>query len=124
MEAQFKRCSLCGHSWPSRERLLADPAIELIGYQPDFEELGHGTLLFNHNAAGCETTMEIEIGEFFDLAPDARHEQRRDGTDDCHGHCLRIDDLERCAAPCANAWAREVALAVQGLLRSSRGRAT
>ena len=113
MEQYFKRCSVCGQSWSTREHFLKDAEIELIGYQPDFDELADGTLMFNHVAFGCGTTLELEIGDFEDLVAARRHGRRLDGTEECHGHCLRIRNLERCEAQCDNAWARQVAVEVK-----------
>ena len=35
------------------------------------------------------------------------------GTDQCRGHCLRLEDLAACDAPCSNARDRELILLVQ-----------
>lgn len=105
----FKTCPLCHKSWSSRADFLGDRDITLIGYQPDFEELKLGTLLFNHDGPDCGTTMEIEIEVFADLYDGPVHHTSYHGTDECSGYCLRIENLKRCEKPCANAWAREVA---------------
>jgi hypothetical protein len=109
MASDFKSCSLCHKSWPSREEFLSDGDVTLVGYQPDFEDLDLGTLVFNHVTPECGTTMEIEIESFADLYGGPIYETPLNGTDECHGHCLRIENLERCEQRCKNAWAREVA---------------
>ncbi len=53
----FKRCSMCGQAWPSREALLADPAIEPLGYQASVSDGVLGLFLFNH--LSCGTTLAV-----------------------------------------------------------------
>jgi hypothetical protein len=113
MSSEFKRCPLCEKSWTSREEFLGDRSVELVGYQPDFDELRSGALMFNHEVPGCGTTMEIEIDRFVDLYDGPIHDRSLFGTDECHGHCLKMASLERCSNPCENAWARGVAVAVK-----------
>lgn len=113
--AVFKSCSVCRKSWSSRDDFLRDRDITLIGYQPDFDDLKHGTLLFNHDVSGCKTTMEIEIERFADLYKGPLYPTSLKGTEECSGHCLRIENLNTCDKPCANAWARQVARIVNEL---------
>ena len=47
-QAPFKVCTSCKHVWPERDDFLSDANVELVGYQPHFEELVAGLLLFNH----------------------------------------------------------------------------
>ena len=65
MTPPFKVCPACRHIWPTREKLLSDPAVALVGYQPHFEELVAGLMLFNHRA--CHTTLAIEVAGLRDL---------------------------------------------------------
>ena len=105
----FKSCSVCKKSWSSRDDFLTDRDVTLIGYQPNFNDLELGTLMFNHDAQGCGTTLEIEIERFSDLYDGPRYMASLRGTDECSGHCLRIENLKSCNKPCANGWARKVA---------------
>jgi len=109
MADDFKVCTLCGTSWPTRAAFLGDPEVRLIGYQPDFAALDRGALSFNHDRPGCETTLEVAIQKFADLYDGPVHRESLHDTNECNGHCLTVDNLTRCHKRCANAWAREVA---------------
>ena len=106
MEANgFKACPACGFTWPQRKDFIQDPAIEIIGYQVDFDDLGLGLLLFNH---ACEGTLSIPAGIFGDLYDGPIYERRSTGTDACPGYCLNQDELEPCPATCECAYVREI----------------
>ena len=101
----FKTCPMCECVWTARELFLADPQVELLGYQPDFRELTSGLLLFNH---ACKSTLSIPVAEFRDLYNGPIFEQRVLGTDACPGHCLHSSLLLPCPAACECAYVREI----------------
>jgi len=103
----FKKC-ICGHVWASREAFMSDPNIKLLGYQVDFEVLKEGYFLFNHLVSGCQTTLSIPAGIFFNFYSGPIFAERLVGTKECEGHCLRGDDLQRCPQKCECAFVREV----------------
>ena len=83
----FKLCPKCNEKWSSQEFFLNDKKIELIGYQPRFQEPLKGLFLFNHLSNGCNTTFSIEFLSFKNLSeveitPDALEKPR-----DCPGYC-------------------------------------
>ncbi|MCU0560664.1 MAG: hypothetical protein MUD16_10805 [Desulfobacterales bacterium] len=102
----FKTCPLCEATWTDRERFLADPDLELIGYQVDFEDVALGLFLFNHHC--CGTTLAIRAKGFRDLYEGPFFSDRKTGTEACPGHCLRCTELSPCPAACECAWVREV----------------
>ena len=102
----FKICPHCGKTWPSRDVFLADPGLEVIGYQVDFETIERGLFLFNHH--DCKTTLAIPAGSFKDLHHGPFFSERNTGTESCPGYCLRRHELEPCPAECACAWVRDV----------------
>lgn len=104
----YRKCSVCGHEWESREDFLADPAVKLIGYQVSFKDLAAGFFLFNHEVDGCNTTLAIEAGHFFDLYEGPMFEGRLRGTKECPGYCLHQSQLARCPAACECAFVRDV----------------
>lgn len=101
----FKTCS-CGTIWPTREAFLHDPQLSLIGYMPSFADLKLGILLFNHDK--CRTTIATRVDAFADLYDGPVYADRKTGTAECPGHCLRKSDLDPCPAQCECAWVREV----------------
>jgi len=106
----FKNCPACGKDWVSREALLADGSVSLIGYQAHFEELKEGLFLFNHS---CKGTFALPAGIFVDLYTGPIFRKRATGTDECPGHCLHEDELAPCPAHCECAYVREVCQIVQ-----------
>lgn len=102
----FKRCTSCGKMWADRNAFLADPAICIIGYQVNFEQLKLGYYLFNHTA--CLTTLAVHAAQFVDLYDGPIYSQSKTGGEDCGGHCLREYDLDPCYAECECAYVREI----------------
>jgi hypothetical protein len=102
---EFKTCS-CGRSWTSREEFLADPEIALVGYQPNFQHLELGLILFNHGS--CQSTLGVEAGRFRDLHEGPTFKARRDGEADCPGQCFQRNNLEDCPLECECSWVRNL----------------
>jgi hypothetical protein len=101
----FKRCPTCGHMWASRDRLLADPDITVVGYQASFKKLTEGLFLFNHL---CNATLALPAEKFIDLYNGPIFEERLTGGKTCPGHCLYQNDLSSCPAKCDCAFVREI----------------
>ena len=101
----FKKCFVCGFEWSSREDFLIDPAIEIIGYQVNFEELTLGLFLFNHS---CRGTLSIPAGDFTDLYDGQVFSERATGSEECPGYCLVQNQLLPCQAQCECTYIREI----------------
>ena len=101
----FKKCPMCRHAWIDREDFLADPDVEIIGYQVSFDSVKEGLFLFNHH---CETTLAFKVLEFEDLYEGARSDIAAAGTDNCSGFCLNIKELRACSTQCKYAYARDI----------------
>jgi hypothetical protein len=97
----FKTCSFCKKNWKDRESFLRDSDIELIGYQPDFEDLTAGLLYFNHTTADCGTTLGLPVSFFRSLYDGPVYEEKKRGTQECPGYCLVQDNLDDCPVRCA-----------------------
>jgi hypothetical protein len=102
----FKECPMCGYAWCSRNEMLEDPDIELVGYQASFKILTEGLFLFNHQCQGA--TLAVPAGEFLDLYNGPVFKERLTGTKACPGHCLYHDDFEPCPAKCECAFVRKI----------------
>jgi len=46
----FKTCTICQEQWGSMDAFIQDPAIELVGYMPTFDDLVQG-LFYSTTAA-------------------------------------------------------------------------
>jgi hypothetical protein len=108
---EFKKCSLCGHRWQSRNDFLKDPSTDMIGYQVNFDQLNLGLFLFNHLA--CRTTLAIPAGNFKDLYNGPVYSERLLGTKECQEYCLHEDQLDPCPAKCECAYVREITQVVR-----------
>lgn len=108
----FKTCSNCGKSWLTRDNFLADPDIEITGFQASFTDARTGLFLFNHTARNCHTTMSTPVQIFVDLIATSTYDNILAGSSLCEHKCLSINDLTACTAPCANALLRAIAQAI------------
>lgn len=64
MSQHFKRCSLCGAEWTTRQDFLADRDVQLEGYQWDSMQVKvgmppEGVLLFTHARSNCGTSLAV-----------------------------------------------------------------
>ena len=101
----FKHCPACGHRWPTRNDLLSDPEVELVGYQPNFKALASGIILFNHS---CKGTLGIFAVDFEDLYDGPIFQERQTDSPNCSGHCLHQGNLKPCLQQCECAYIREI----------------
>jgi len=116
----FKTCPHCGTEWPRRDDLLQDPEVRVFGYQLHPVEPLKGFYLFQHGRPGCDTSFAIQTEHFLDLASPSAHECMIFGEKDCEGHCLVVENLGACDAPCRGAAFREVLGIIADLLARAR----
>ncbi len=105
----FKVCPTCSEKWDMVEALLADPLVELIGYQVNLNVLEDGLFYFLHHRESCGTTMAIPVAAFKKLsdlpflAPRAAA-----APEGCEGLCLKRGELGACPQKCECNWVREI----------------
>ena len=114
----FKRCTMCGQVWKTLDDFLADPRLEIVGYQVHFEDLTCGLFLFNHS---CKTTLAIHAGEFKNLYEGPIFQGSAYGSDECPGYCLHKDEMRPCLAQCECAYVREILQIVKGWKKKDVG---
>lgn len=109
INAPFHVCPGCGARWESCVVFLADKQVVLCGYQPDYTDTEKGLILFTHGVPRCQTTFAVPVGAFLHLVErPLLSAPRLRGTEYCHGHCERANDLEPCAAMCECAFVRKL----------------
>ena len=113
----FKRCSLCGYRWDSREAFLTDPNVEIVGYQVNFDSLSLGLLLFNHS---CRGTLSVAAEVFRDIYDGPVFSERATGGEECPGHCLHQRNLKPCPAQCECRYIREIIEIIKGFRPNQR----
>jgi len=101
----FKECLPCGNKWSARDDFLEDPNIKIIGYQVNFDDLVTGVFLFNHS---CGARLALPVRYFNGLYEGPIFKNRATGSDDCPGHCLYQDQLDKCLARCECAYVRNI----------------
>jgi hypothetical protein len=57
--AGFKTCPGCENTWLSRNELLGDPQVRLLGFQPVASGHEAGLFLFHHEK--CGTTLALDL---------------------------------------------------------------
>jgi hypothetical protein len=121
----FQVCRCCGRAWLSWDSFVLDPAVRLLGLQTATANTDVNLLVFEH---GCGSSISILARRLRHLLPQPEPDvplPRLMGTDQCRGHCRRLEDLAACDAPCINARDRELILLVQRMkqreTRTSRG---
>lgn len=85
---------------------MSDPAVQLVGYQPNFDVVELGLILFNHQS--CKTTLGLEAGLFRSLyeGPIYRAQRHKDAI--CPGMCFHYEDVKRCQIECECSWVQEI----------------
>lgn len=102
----FKTCPMCGRIWHSRDQLLLDHYVKVIGYVANLEHTELGIFLFDHEV--CGTSMGIEASQFTDLYEGPMYNRKLTRSADCPGYCLDKIDLRRCPAKCEFSYVRDV----------------
>lgn len=108
MTEYFKKCSMCGEIWGTRDEFLDDRSLELNGYGADFDRLENGLFYFTHKLQDCSTTMALKSSEFLNLYTGEKYPDSKMGGDECPRLCLDKNALDRCPAFCECAFVREI----------------
>lgn len=67
MSVTFKRCSLCGKEWGTRDEFVNDATVRYDGHQRNRRKalMGmEGLLIYTHRTDECGTTLAIEPSRF------------------------------------------------------------
>ncbi len=105
-EKIFKTCSKCAEEWINQGDFLADPYLELIGYQAHFADTERGLFLFNHHF--CGSTIAMRVAGFLNLYDGPVYEKKMTGSDACPGYCLYKEILEDCPVECNCTYVRKI----------------
>jgi hypothetical protein len=116
----LKTCPCCGFTWTSREQFLADPDLDLNGYQVNFKRLEGGMFLFTHNIETCHSTMTIMMEEFRDLYSGEIYEENKANSEECPRYCMHEGQLARCDALCECAYVREILQIIKERLNKAK----
>jgi hypothetical protein len=107
----FRACGMCGRQWMTREELIADPELRLLGLQAIVDLPESNLVVFEHS---CGTSVSVLATRLRDLLTDEPEGQEPlpllFESPACGGHCGKLDDLEACEQPCSNARDRRLVI--------------
>lgn len=100
----FRACGMCGRKWMTREELVVDPELRLLGLQAVLGLPDANLVVFEHSCGTSVSVLARRLRDLVAVEPGSAPELPLlyDGPD-CGGHCRRLDDLAACDQPCANA---------------------
>ena len=105
----MKTCAGCGYEFDLAS-IARDAQLEPVGMQFEDPDHKYDFYYFNHTCLSCGSTILIPVMEFLSYVKEPVPDLVRTGMEDCERHCLRIDDLETCSAPCRYAPFRRLLL--------------
>lgn len=115
----FRTCGSCRQVWRNWEDFVRDPGVRLLGLQAISNLPDANLLVFEHR---CGSSVSVLASRFRQLLPDSQDSSgwfSLRGTDQCSGHCLRLDDLQQCDRPCINARDRRLILQLMEMKRQA-----
>jgi hypothetical protein len=116
----FQICGSCRHGWATCDGFLLDPAVRLLGLQAVVSNPEINLLVFEHRCGGSISILSRRLRHLLPERAPGDPAARLLGTEQCRGHCLRLEDLAACNAPCSSARDRELILLVQRMKQPAR----
>ena len=117
----FQVCGACKCAWPTWDAFVLDPAVRLLGMQSLVSRPDTNLLVFEHACGSSISILSRRVRHLLPEPEPLNPPGRLLGTEQCRGHCLRLEDLEACDAPCSNARDRKLILLVQRMKRAASG---
>jgi len=111
----FKKCKVCNHEWQDRDSFILDPAIKLIGYQANPDNLNRGMYLFTHE---CGTSLAVHVEEFLDLYQGTKYNLSKSGNNECPGYCRIENALTDCGLECSCVHFRKIMTIILSMKKS------
>ena len=118
----FQVCGSCKRAWLTWDGFVEDPAVRLLGLQSLAAAPAANLLVFEHS---CGSSISVLARRLRHLLPEVESDGPLPvlfGTEQCHGHCRLLADLEACVAPCGNVRDRALILLIQCLKNNIRPR--
>ena len=99
MSTFVKQCPGCPATFALND-FMGNPELNAIGMQFEDADLEYNMYYFNHECPNCGSTLVVSVLEFLPLIEEPVPEEVLTGLEPCEGHCMRIEDLANCGAPC------------------------
>ena len=97
--ALTKKCPGCGTLF-TLQQILSSPDVDPIGMQFDDADHENNMYYFNDVCPACGSTFVMPVLAFLPFIAEPVPDLALTGTEVCEKHCLRIEDLSACHAPC------------------------
>jgi hypothetical protein len=114
----FQKCGSCGRRWGQWQEFVMDPGIRLLGMQVNFSLPESNLFVFEHDCGSSVSVLARRLRSCLQVA-EPQGAPNRFGSEQCGGHCTKLEDLEACDRDCANAADRKL---IQMLLAMKSGR--
>ncbi len=117
---RFQACGACRRVWLTWDDFVLDPDIRLLGLQAVISHPHVNLLVFEH---ACGSSISILARRLRHLLPApalGAPASRLLGTQECRGHCRRLEDIDSCDAPCSNAHDRELTRLVARMKKAAQ----
>lgn len=105
MPPLFFQCRTCGAQWPTRDKFLSDPDLEIVKYRVDLDDSTAGAFIFRHD---CGSDLSLSVRHFNGLYEGPIFNVRAINSDDCPGYCLYENNLKPCEVKCECAYVRNI----------------
>ena len=114
----FKVCGSCKGAWPTWEGFIRDPNVRLLGLQSLVTHPEANLLVFEHSCGSSISILTRRLRHVLHEPEAGSAAVSLMGTEQCRRHCLMLEDLETCDAPCINALDRRLILMAQKMKES------
>lgn len=111
-QGTIKICPGCKTAFTLHD-LIQSPEIEPLGMQFENGDTSLNVYYFNHDRADCGSTFVVPAMAFRSMITEPIPESILAGTEVCGHHCLSMDDLAACDAPCRYAPFRRFLLSIR-----------
>jgi len=117
----FRTCGSCKKRWTDWQHFLHDSGVRLLGLQASPQLTAANLLVFEHRCGSTISILASRLRHLLPASTDGQSVPRYYGSDVCRDHCTRLEDLEACDRPCANAVDRRL---IQLLIEMKKSRAS
>jgi len=95
----IKKCGLC-QIWFDAHDIVYSPDIKPLGVAFMDELDDRAYYFFQHTVSGCGTSFVVCADDLIEFITESIPPNQLTGTENCEGHCVRLDDLQECHQQC------------------------
>jgi hypothetical protein len=95
----IKKCNLC-QAWFSADDIVYSPDIKPLGVAFMDEGDDKAYYFFQHTIPACGTSFVVCADDLTAFIAESIPAEQLTFSEDCEGHCVRLDDLRECHQEC------------------------